>query len=140
MRSYPIDTDRVRLISTGTVSPVAKWVELADGSRRPDPQGRQDADEQGRPLWRVEVITPADEGDDRDRTAVAEITVASHEQPNVGAFGDLLAFEGLTVTPGYLNKKSGQLTQPRWSADGIRGGAGRGGRKQPHGEGEQSAA
>ncbi|OLM28236.1 hypothetical protein Ae717Ps2_6723c [Pseudonocardia sp. Ae717_Ps2] len=57
MRSYPIDTDRVTLISTGTVTPVAKWVELSDGSRRPDPQGRQDTDEHGRGLWRVEALT-----------------------------------------------------------------------------------
>ncbi|OLM08736.1 hypothetical protein Ae707Ps1_6249 [Pseudonocardia sp. Ae707_Ps1] len=58
------------------MTPVAKWVELADGSRRPDPNGRQEVDEQGRGLWRVEVITPADESDDRDKTAVAEVMIA----------------------------------------------------------------
>jgi hypothetical protein len=120
MRSYPIDADRVRLISTGTVSPVTRWVELSDGSRRPDPTGRQDEDENGRPLWRVEVIMPADEGDERDKTGVAEITVASKDRPDPGAFGDLLVFEGLVVSPGYVNKRSGQLTPARWSADGIR--------------------
>jgi hypothetical protein len=125
MRSYPIDAERVRLISTGTVSPVAKWVVLSDGSRRPDATGRQDEDENGRPLWRVEVIMPADEGDDRDKTGVAEITVASKDRPDPGAFGDLLVFEGLVVTPGYLNRKSGQLTAPRWAADGIRKQSGR---------------
>lgn len=123
MRSYPIDADRVRLISTGTVSPVTKWVELADGSRRPDPTGRQDVDERDRPLWRVEVIMPADEGDDRDKTGVAEITVASKDQPDPGSFGELLTFEGLVMSPGYVNRKTGQLTPPRWSADGIRKGA-----------------
>lgn len=120
MRSYPIDAARVRLISTGNVNAVPAWVELADGSRRPDPNGRQEADEQGRLLWRVEVITPADEGDDRDKTAVAEITVAAQDQPDPGQFGELLTFEGLVVTPGYVNKKSGQLTAARWSAEGIR--------------------
>jgi hypothetical protein len=119
MRSYPIDASRVRLISTGTVSPVTAWVELSDGSRRPDPNGRQDKDDQGRLLWRVEVIMPADEGDDRDKTGVAEVTVASNQEPDPGAFGDLLQFEGLVMSPGYLNKRTNTLTAPRWSAEGI---------------------
>lgn len=119
MRSYPIDTTRVRLISTGSVSKVTAWVELADGSRRPDPNGRQDKDEQGRLLWRVEVIMPADEGDERDKTGVAEITVASDQEPHAGSFGELLQFEGLVMSPGYLNKRNNTLTAPRWSADGI---------------------
>jgi hypothetical protein len=131
MRSYPIDAERVRLISTGTVIPVTKWVELSDGSRRPDPTGRQDADEQGRLLWRVEVIMPADEGDDRDKTGVAEITVASKDQPDPGSFGDLLVFEGLVVSPCYVNRKTGQLTVPRWAAEGIR---------KQHGQSKPAAA
>lgn len=134
MRSYPIDTARVRLISTGNVTAVPAWVELSDGSRRPDPNGRQETDDAGRPLWRVEVITPADEGDDRDRTAVAEITIASPDQPDPGTFGELLQFDGLSVTPGYLNKRTGQVTAPRWSADGIRG------RKGAHKPDHQPAA
>ncbi|OLM28513.1 hypothetical protein Ae717Ps2_6409 [Pseudonocardia sp. Ae717_Ps2] len=94
MRSYPIDTDRVTLISTGTVIPVAKWVELSDGSRRPDPQGRQEVDEHGRGLWRVEAITPADQADERDKTAVVEILVASHDQPAVGGSGSRCTSRG----------------------------------------------
>lgn len=120
MRAYPIDAERCRLISTGTCTPVTKWIELSDGSRRPDPQGRQDEDEQGRPLWRVEIILPADEGDERDKTGVTEILIASKDAPDAGAFGDLLTFEGLTMSPGYVSKKTGQLSPPRWSADGIR--------------------
>lgn len=122
MRTYPIDTNRVRMISTGTVTEVQKWVVLADGSRRPDPTGRQDVDELGRPLWRIEVILPADEGDDRDKTNIAEVIVATHDRPNPGAFGDLLTFDALAVSPGYVNKRTGQLTTPRWSADGVHGG------------------
>jgi len=122
MRTYPIDATRVRMISTGTVTEVQKWVVLADGSRRPDPTGRQDADDSGRPLWRIEVILPADEGDERDKTNVAEVIVASYDRPNPGSFGDLLVFEGLMLSPGYVNRKTGQLTTPRWSADGVRGG------------------
>lgn len=120
MRTYPIDANRVRLVSTGTVTPVAVWVELSDGSRRPDPNGRQEVDEQGRAMWRVEVIIPGDDDDERDRTGVAEVTVASKDRPEVGGFGELLHFDGLMVSPGYVNKRTGQLTVPRWSADGVR--------------------
>lgn len=132
MRSYPIDTDRVTLISTGTVTPVAKWVELSDGSRRPDPQGRQEIDEHGRGLWKVEAITPADQADERDKTAVVEILIVSHDQPAVGGFGQPLHFEGLVMTPGYVQRKTGQLTPPRWSAESVRGQAARG--RKPEGE------
>jgi hypothetical protein len=119
MRSFPIDSNRVRLISTGNVSPVAAWVVLADGSRRPDPNGRQDLHTDGRPLWTVEVIVPADDADERDRTEVVPVTVASHERPDGGTFGDVLSFAGLTVQPGYVNRRTNQLTTPRWSADGV---------------------
>lgn len=125
MRTIPVDADRVRLISTGKVLAVLAWVVLADGSRRPDPNGRQEVDEAtGLPLWRVEVIAPADPSDERDKTDVTEITVAAKDQPDPGAFGDLLTFDGLTVTPGYINRKTGQLTAPRWAATGIRRNAG----------------
>lgn len=129
MRTFPIDAERVRMISTGTCTPVTKWIELSDGSRRPDPQGRQDVDDQGRALWRVEVILPADADDERDKTGVTEILIASKDQPDAGAFGDVLVFEGLAMSPGYVNRKTGQLTTPRWSADGIRKHAGQ--HKQP---------
>lgn len=132
MRSYPIDTDRVQMISTGTVSPVAKWVEQSDGSRRPDPNGRQDVDDQGRGLWRIEAITPADEDDERDKTAVAEVIIASHERPDSGGFGTPLTFDNLVMSPGYVSRKTGQLTPPRWSADGLRGHAHRA--RKPEGE------
>jgi hypothetical protein len=120
MRSYPIDTDRVTLISTGVVTPVAKWVELADGSRRPDPNGRQECDDAGRALWRVEVITPADPADERDKTAVVEILIASNDRPEPGTLGTRLTFDGLVMTPGYVKKGTSQITPARWSADGIR--------------------
>lgn len=131
MRTYPIDANRVRLVSTGTVTPVAVWVELADGSRRPDPAGRQEVDDQGRALWRVEVIMPADEHDERDRTDVVEIMVAAKDRPDVGGFGEPLHFDGLVMSPGYVNKRTGQLTAPRWAADGVR---------KQHGHGAQPKA
>ncbi len=84
MRNYPVDAERAVMISTGAVSPVQVWVELSDGSRRPDPSGRQESSADGRPLWRVEVVTPAVEGDERDRTEVITVTVASHARPEPG--------------------------------------------------------
>lgn len=120
MRTFPIDADRVRLISTGNVTPIPVWVELADGSRRPDPNGRQEVDDQGRGGYRVEVIAPADADDERDRTDIVEVTVFAKESPDVGGFGEALRFDGLTVTPGYVNRKTGALTSPRWSADGVK--------------------
>jgi hypothetical protein len=120
MRNIPVDPNRIRLISTGTVTPVAVWIELADGSRRPDPNGRQETDEHGNGVWRVEVVMPADEMDERDKTSVSEVTVVAKDRPDVGGFGDLLHFDGLVMSPGYVNRRTGQLTQPRWSASGVR--------------------
>lgn len=131
MRAIPVDADRVRLISTGNVTPIPVWVELSDGSRRPDPNGRQEVDEQGRGGYRVEVIMPADVEDERDKTGIAEITIYSKDAPDVGQFGDELRFEGLTCSLGYVAKKTGQLTAPRWTADGVR--------KQSHGKQHQPA-
>ena len=97
MRLYPIDSARCQMISTGSVSPVIAWV--VDGDRRiPDPAGRPELDEvTGLPLWRCEVIIPGDDGDDRDRTAVTEITIAAKDRPDAGTFGELLVFDGLAM-------------------------------------------
>jgi len=119
MRKYGIDSNRFVAISTGNVKEAQAWVVLADGSRRPDPNNRQEVDEQGRKLWRVEAILPADPTDDRDKTETVEITVAG-DQPNVGSFGDRLHLDGLWMIPGYVNRRTGQLTAPRFMADGAR--------------------
>lgn len=119
MRNFPIESSRMTMISTGQASPVPVWVENPDGSRRPDPNGRQDKNEAGAPLWRVEVIIPGDEGDDRDRTGIHEVTVACVDDPKVGTFGEPLTFDHLMFSPGYLKKSTGQLTPPRWTADAV---------------------
>lgn len=126
MRAIPVDADRVRLISTGNVAPIPVWVELSDGSRRPDPNGRQEVDEQGRGGYRIEVIMPGDPDDERDKTDVVEVTIYSKDAPDVGGFGELLRFDGLTCSLGYVAKRTGQLTAPRWTAEGVR--------KQSHGK------
>lgn len=122
MRSYPIDTDRVQMISTGTVQAVPAWVVLADGSRRPDPTGRQEVDENGVPQWRVEVIVPTDQADERDRTSIVVVSIGSHQAPEAAPFGTPVQFDGLAMSPGYVNKRTGALTDPRWTASGIRKG------------------
>jgi hypothetical protein len=120
VRNFPIDSARLTAFSTGVVAPVQKWIELSDGSRKPDPAGRQDEDEHGRPLWRVEAILPADAEDERDKTSVTEIVIASKDRPDAGNFGEPLAFVDLTMSPGFLSKKTGQVGAPRWTASGIR--------------------
>lgn len=130
MRAYPIDTHRTNLLSTSIVSPVTAWIELSDGKRRPDPNGRQETDESGRGLWRVEVVIPADPLDDRDKTNTVEVLVASHDRPEPGPFGTPVRFEGLVMMPGYVKRATGELTAPRWSAEGVQSGNG-GGRGKP---------
>jgi hypothetical protein len=118
MRMYPVDSNRVNMISTGRVKPVAEFGNTPDGYR---PTGAQAVDELTRlPLWEVEVITPADEDDDRDKTAVVAVAIAAKDKPDGGSFGDLLQFEGLAVLPPYFNKKKNAMSPERWSASSIR--------------------
>jgi hypothetical protein len=120
MRTYPIDSTRVHMISTGTCKP-SPLIEKDRDGKWGVVEGKQAVDQDTRqPLWTVEVIIPGDTDDDRDRTAVTEIEIAAKDRPDPGAFGDVLQFEGLTMTPGYLKKATNQVTAPRWSASGIR--------------------
>lgn len=120
MRTLKIDTDRTDLRSTGVVSPVPLWVELSDGSRRPDPNGRQATDEQGRPRWIVECVAPAADDDERDQTSVVRVEICSHDRPDPGQFGALVRFDELAMSTPYV-RKDGKLSAPMWSATGIRG-------------------
>jgi hypothetical protein len=120
MRAVPVDPDRFKLISTGNVTAMIKWVELSDGSRRPDPQGRPETDDQDRALWSVECIAPGDPDDTRDRTGVVEVVVAGKDRPDPGAFGDILTFEQLVMAMPYVSRKTGSMSSPRFTATGIR--------------------
>lgn len=120
MRTYPIDGTRVHMISTGTCKP-SPLIEKDRDGKWGVVEGKQAVDQATRlPLWTVEVIIPGDEGDDRDRTGVVELEIAAKDRPDPGTFGEILQFEGLAMTPGYLKKATGQVTPPRWSASGIR--------------------
>lgn len=128
MRTLKIDSDRTDLRSTGVVSPVPLWVELSDGSRRPDPNGRQDTDAEGRPRWIVECVAPADDTDERDQTSVVRVEIASHDRPDPGHFGTVVRFDNLTMSTQYV-RKDGKLSAQMWAATGIRGRQG-----QPQGQ------
>jgi hypothetical protein len=117
VREIPVDATQVQMISTGTVTPVMAWTGEGDSRKMSDQQER---DEQGRAVWRVEVIVPGDSDDERDRTSVSDVTIRSHERPDPGAFGDVLQFVGLRLSLPYLQKRTGTLSPLRWSAEGIR--------------------
>jgi hypothetical protein len=120
MRTLPIDTNSLRMLATGGVQPVAIWVELADGSRRPDPNGRQESDDTGTPLWTVEaLVPPMEEG---DRAELISVRVAAHDQPKVTEF-EPIKFHGLACRVG-VNRRDGKLSQ-YWSANGVEGGKSR---------------
>lgn len=131
MRNVALDPARFLALSTGNVSKTAVWIVLADGSRRPDPTGRQETHEDGRLLWNVEVVIPGDPNDDRDKTETFEVTVASADCPNVGNFGTPLHFDGLVMALPY-KRKDGQLGKPKFAADGARPAGGAAPRPAPN--------
>jgi hypothetical protein len=110
IRQLPVDTARLELVSTGHVTPVAEWAELADGSRRPIPGG-QAKNDYGRPLWVVDAI-PVDE----ERGEVVGIQVASEDEPQVEQFKPV-QFDGLQVRMS-VGRNDGKL-KLYWSADGL---------------------
>lgn len=127
MRTYPIDSNRVQMISTGTCKPAPLIFQKADGAWSVNPKEQAREERTGLPLWTVEVIIPSDDSDERDRTAVTEVEIVAKDKPEAGSFGEVLVFEGLTMTPGYLKKGANQVTASRWSASSIR----RQGQQQP---------
>lgn len=115
MSTYFIDTDRQALRTTGIVDPVMQWVEdPTTGKRRQS--DAQEADEQGRPLWSVEV-SYISEAWGKQSTTVARVIVGAPSEPAVAAF-ETAPFEGLTVTTSVI-KNSGQLRES-WRAEGIK--------------------
>ena len=98
MRYIPVDTARVRFLGTGKVAERAKYAELSDGSRRRVPDA-QDTDDQGRPLWAVDVLV---DDPDSDRAEIAAVKVASYEVPET-RLGEEVRFTNLTVLPYVLD-------------------------------------
>lgn len=116
MATYAIDSKQQGLRATGIVEPVFAWIEDPATGRRKQ-SGDQDRNDQGIPLWSVEVTYIA-ESYGRSSTAVSKVTVATTQQPVVAAF-DLVEFEGLTVSVS-VNKSAGVLRE-FWTAAGMGG-------------------
>ena len=116
IRMIPIDASRLDLTATGTVSPVPVFVEMPDGSRRPDPNGTQGTDpESGVLLWTVDVLC-YETTRDGENSEVLGIQVAVAHKPVVGRLAPI-AFHALTLR-NSLNKKTGVQRQ-YWSAESI---------------------
>lgn len=94
LRTLPIDTSQMTLISTGKAAPRPVWVERSDGSRRPDPNGAQEKDESGTPMWTVDVLL---DDDDADRSETLGIVVPSVTKPELPKWRPV-QFSGLTAS------------------------------------------
>jgi hypothetical protein len=93
-RRIPIDSTKVRFISTGKAAARAQYAELADGSRR-RVRDSQDTDDQGRPLWIIDCLADDPDG---DRAQIASVKIASFDAPEF-RLGDEVRFVGLVAVP-----------------------------------------
>jgi hypothetical protein len=114
MRRIPVDTTRVRFVGTGKAAARAKYAELADGTRKRVPDA-QDTDDQGRPMWVVDVLV---DDPDADRAEVAAVKVASYEVPTT-RLGQEVKFVGLTALP-YVQQGTSRVALS-FSAESIEG-------------------
>lgn len=94
MRAIPVDTARVRFVGTGKHAARAVYAELSDGSRRRVPDSH-DQDDQGRPLWVVDVMV---DDPDADRAEIAGVKIASFEVPET-RLGEEVRFVDLVAVP-----------------------------------------
>lgn len=114
MRAIPVDMTRVRFIATGKHAARAKYAELTDGSRKRVPDSH-DTDEQGRPLWVIDVMV---DDPDAERAEIAGVKVASFEVPET-RLGDEVRFVGLVAVP-YVAQGTGRVALS-FRAEGIEG-------------------
>lgn len=112
MRFIPIDTSRVEFIGTGKAAPKAKYAELSDGTRKRVPDA-QEADDNGVPLWTVDVLV---NDPDAPRAEVVGVKLASYDEPNVEPYRPV-AFVNLLAVP-YVDRSSGRVAMS-FRADGI---------------------
>ena len=114
MRRIPVDCTRVRFLGTGKAAARAKYAELSDGSRKRVPDSH-DTDDQGRPLWTVDVFV---DDPDADRAEIASVKLASFEVPET-RLGEPVTFVGLTALPYVLAGQN--RVSLSFSAEGIEG-------------------
>lgn len=112
MRRIPVDTTRVRFIATGKHAARAKYAELSDGSRKRVPDSH-DTDDQGRPMWVVDVMV---DDPDAERAEIAAVKVASFEVPET-RLGEEVRFVGLVALP-YVAQGTGRVALS-FSAEGL---------------------
>ena len=112
MRSIPVDTTRVRFVATGKHAARAKYAELSDGSRKRVPDSH-DMDDQGRPLWVVDVMVDDPEA---ERAEIAAVKIAAHEVPET-RLGEEIRFVNLVAVP-YVAQGTGRVAMS-FRADGI---------------------
>lgn len=120
MRAIPVDTSRVQFIGTGKAAGRAEYVELSDGSRRRS--GNQATDDNGVPLWTVDVLV---DDEDSDRAEVVGVKVASHDEPRTDKWKPV-RFVNLVAVP-YVAQGTNRVALSM-RADGIEG---QGGKAQP---------
>lgn len=113
MRSLPIDVSRINFVGSGKAVEKMEYVELSDGSRKRS--GAQAKDENGVPLWTVDVFV---DDDDALRAEAIGVTIASHEPPQSQKFQPV-KFRNLTATI-YADRGSGQA-KVSLKAEGIDG-------------------
>lgn len=114
MRRIPVDTTRVRFLGTGKVAERAKYAELSDGSRRRVPDA-QDTDDQGRPIWIIDVLV---DDPDADRAEIAGVKVATYEVPST-KLGQEVRFVNLVALP-YVQQGTNRVALS-FSAEGLEG-------------------
>lgn len=98
MRRIPVDTSKVKFISTGKAAARARYAELADGSRKRVPDA-QDEDDQGRPGWVIDCLA---DDPDADRASICSVKVYGYEVPEF-RLGQEVKFIGLTALPYCMN-------------------------------------
>jgi hypothetical protein len=112
MATLPIAAERITLVATGKVRPVAVYAEMADGSRKRVPDA-QEKNDQGVPLWAVDVQL---DDEDADRTEAIAVKVPALEQPEPPKWRPV-EFTGLTCKPYMPN--GGRQIQLSMRAEGI---------------------
>ena len=99
--SFQLDTSSgtVEFIATGKVAPVNRY----DPNAAPDAPRVQETDENGVPLWVMDVLVE----DGSDRANCVGVRVAEKHQPVLDKYKPVV-FTGLDVIV-YVNGKTGQL-------------------------------
>ncbi|MBC3191670.1 hypothetical protein H7X46_11420 [Pseudonocardia sp. C8] len=133
MREIPVDSTKVQFIGTGKAAARAEYGELSDGSRRRT--GNQAVDDNGVPVWVVDVIV---DDDDADRAEIAGVRVSSYDEPTTEKWRPV-RFVNLRVKP--WADTGGNFTKIAfsWLADGIEA-SGTAGRPKPVPPSEQAAS